>query len=119
MVTRNFDLSRFVVAPLAQVTDTPVLDRLDPPKRAAVIMAVLALVLTGMALIAAAMIGAHWVRKLARQRPRNNALSGDALANLQNEHLRASLKELLPKADTADTANTVQINPADSDTKVD
>ena len=116
MVTLIDNICLLVVAPLAQVTDKAVLDRVDPPTRAAIIMAVLGLVITGMALIAAAMIGAHWVRRLARQRPRNSAASGDALAKLQNEHLRASLKDVLP---TADTANTVQIDPSESDTKVD
>ncbi len=50
-------------------TDGPVLERLDPPLRAAVVMALLALTLTGLFLVTFAMIGGRWVRRLARQRP--------------------------------------------------
>jgi hypothetical protein len=116
MVKSISDAALVLAAPLAQLTDKAVLDRVDPPTRAAIIMTVLGLVLTGIALIAAAMVGSHWVRRLARQRPRNSATSGDAIANLKNAQLRASLKGVRP---TADTACTVQIDPAESDTKVD
>src|SRR5205085_2031038 len=47
----------------------PVLERLDPPRRAAVVMALLALVLVGLLLVLIAMLGGHWVRRLARHRP--------------------------------------------------
>ena len=46
-----------------------VLEKLDPPVRAAVLMALLALTLVGLFLITFIMVGGHWVRRLARHRP--------------------------------------------------
>lgn len=122
MVTPQLWALFIVIAAQAQPKDQPALERLDPPTRVAVIMAILAIVLTGMALVAAAMIGAHWVRRMARHRPRNNAANADALASLQSERLRASLKSVLPEVSSGNFGNsgsTVQIDPAESDTKID
>jgi hypothetical protein len=49
------------------------LERLDPPTRARVLMALLALILLGVTLVACAMIGGRWVRRLARHKPRRAA----------------------------------------------
>jgi hypothetical protein len=103
----------------AQVVNDPtkaVLEQLDPPKRAAVIGAVLALVLTGLALIAAAMMGARWVRRMARHQPRKQQSTADAIADASNQRLRASLKDVLP---SSNTANTVEIDAAANETKID
>lgn len=59
------------LAPLAGAAEQPtsVLERLDPPTRAVVLMALLGLVLLGLGMVALTMIGGRWVRRLARQRP--------------------------------------------------
>jgi predicted PurR-regulated permease PerM len=99
---------------LAEQKD-PVLEQLDPPRRAAVIMALLALVLTGLFLVMTVMLGAHWVRRLARHKPR--ALSKDtADAAAANQRLRESLKSVLPEAKTDDT---LHLGKSPKDTKVD
>lgn len=69
------------VALLAQVEPTPML---DPPTRAVLLMALLAFVILGMGLIAGAMIGGRWVRRLGGDdltkpmRLRRGAESGQA-----------------------------------------
>jgi hypothetical protein len=100
---------------LAKQSTEPVLEQLDPPRRAAVLMALLALVLTGMALVACAMIGGHWVRRMAQHKPgafRAKAAEGAA----QNRRLRDALSSVLPEAKTNDT---IQLGRAPSDTKLD
>lgn len=99
---------------LAEQTD-PVLRRLDPPRRAAVLMALLALVLTGLFLVMAVMIGAHWVRKLARHGPSKRSGPPTDAASA-NQRLRESLKSVLPEAKTEDT---LHLGNAPRDTKVD
>jgi hypothetical protein len=113
-------VTRFVVTAmewsvlLAQQKD-PVIERLDPPRRAAVIMALLALVLTGLFLVMFVMVGAHWVRRLARHKPRNGDDSA-AEAAAANERLRDSLRSVLPEVKTEDTIN---LGKAPRDTKLD
>jgi hypothetical protein len=99
---------------LAQQKD-PVLEQLDPPRRAAVIMALLALVLTGLFLVVGVMLGAHWVRRLARHKPSHRRSSLNDAA-LQNEHLRDALASVLPEVKTNDT---VQLGNSPGETKVD
>lgn len=93
----------------------PVIERLDPPRRAAVVMALLALVLTGLLLVACAMLGAHWVRRMARHRPGNGrtSVTADVLSNLQ---MREVLQEILP---TFTSADTLHIDPSTKETKAD
>ncbi len=93
----------------------PVLEQLDPPRRAAVIMALLALVLTGLLLVTCVMLGAHWVRRLARHKPGALGTNG-ADAPAQNQRSRASLQSVLPEAKTDDT---VQLGRSPKDTEVD
>ena len=98
---------------LAQEEIKPVLERIDPPRRAAIIMALLGLTLVGLFLIILAMVGGHWARRLARQRPiasarRDGTSSGDNL-------LRQSLSSILPEAKTDDT---VQYGKSSPDTKI-
>jgi len=98
---------------LAQQTAEPLLERLDPPRRAAVVMALLALVLTGMLLVAIVVLGANWARRQARHRP-SARRSSVHLAAGSSAQMRETLQNILPDARTDDT---VQINRGD--TKVD
>ena len=61
----------------AQQTGDAVIERLDPPRRAAVLMALLGLTLVGLFLITFIMVGAHWVRRLARHRPGERRIGGN------------------------------------------
>jgi hypothetical protein len=100
---------------LAEQSAEPVIEQLDPPRRAAVLMALLALVLTGLVLVACVMIGAHWVRRLARHTPhagRNRA--GDSAS--QTQRLRDALASVLPEAKTDETVN---LGRSPRDTRID
>jgi hypothetical protein len=88
---------------IAQQSAEPVLERLDPPRRAAVVMALLALVLTGLLLVTFAMLGGHWVRRLARHKPGALRANSAAEAARQNRQLRESLRSVLPQTPTEDT----------------
>lgn len=100
---------------LARQSTEPVLEQLDPPRRALVLMALLGLVLTGLALVACAMIGAHWVRRLARHNPGPPRAAANEYAT-QNRRLRESLVSVLPEAKTDDT---IQLGRSAGETKVD
>ena len=103
------------VLPAAETT-APVLERLDPPRRAAVVMALLGLVLTGLVLITCVMLGSHWVRRLARHRPHDHSPASEAKAAAESGRLRKSLESILPDVKTGDT---VQIDVSSKETKVD
>jgi hypothetical protein len=84
----------------AEEAAEPLIEQLDPPRRAAVLMAILGLVLLGLALVACAMIGGRWVRRLARERQGPTTLT----AHVENQRLRTALEPILPAAgDTAET----------------
>lgn len=100
---------------LADQSSDPVLEQLDPPRRTAVIMALLALVLTGLVLVMCAMIGAHWVRRIARHRP-GGRKAELAAASEQNQRLRDALASVLPDGRTDDT---IQHGKSAAETKVD
>jgi hypothetical protein len=93
----------------------PVLERLDPPRRAAVIMALLALILTGLLLVTCAMIGARWVRRMARYKPGNPRSKAVETAT-QNQRLRNALRSVLPELKTDDT---VDLGRSTRETKAD
>jgi hypothetical protein len=96
----------------AEDATEPVLERLDPPRRAAVVMALLALTLVGLFLVVLTMVGGHWVRRLARHRPKRGIqLSGVGSGDAE---LRQALESVLPEEKTDDT---VQFTKAPSDTK--
>ena len=65
----------------AQQAGDAVIERLDPPRRAAVLMALLGLTLVGLFLITFIMVGAHWVRRLARHRPGDRRIGGNGAAS--------------------------------------
>ncbi len=92
----------------------PVLEQLDVKRRFFVIMTLLIIVLTGLFLVIFVMVGGHWVRRLARQRPRKGLPIGADLT-LDDPQLRRSLESVLPEAKTDDT---VQLGRAPNDTKV-
>jgi hypothetical protein len=91
----------------------PVLEQLDPPRRAAVVMALLALTLIGLFLIVFVMVGGHWARRLARHRPKKTVPIDGARA-IDERHLRQSLEAFLPDTKTDDT---IHLGKAPSDTK--
>lgn len=93
----------------------PVLEKLDPPRRAAVVMALLALTLIGLFSIVFIMVGGHWVRRMARHRPgKAGAAPTDKLA--ETLQLRKSLESVLPEAKTDDT---IHMSKLPGETKVD
>jgi hypothetical protein len=100
---------------LAAEETRTVLERLEPPERAAVVMALLALVLTGLVMVTCAMLGAHWVRRMARHRPASgrSSLTTDTLGN---QRVREALQDILPMLKSADT---VHIDPSTKETKAD
>lgn len=92
-------LGRTLLVAAEQSVD-PAFERLDPARRAAVVMALLGLTLIGLFLITFVMVGGHWVRRLARHRPGHRAKltsAGD------NRRLRGSLQTILPENKTGDT----------------
>jgi hypothetical protein len=100
---------------LADQRTEPVLERLDPPRRVAVIMALLALVLTGLVLVTCAMIGARWVRRMARHRPGGQRTAATAMA-AENQRLRDALESVLPETKTDDT---MHVGRSPGETKLD
>lgn len=85
---------------LAQQETESVLERLDPPRRAAVLMALLALVLTGLVLVTCVMIGARWVRRMARHRP-NTKLQTTSIDHREKTSL--GIARVAPETKTGDT----------------
>jgi uncharacterized membrane protein len=77
----------------------PLIERLDPPLRAAVVMALLGIVLVGVLLVGCVMIGAHWVRRMARHSRGRTVSTG----NVANQRLRDALRPMLPDAKTDET----------------
>lgn len=66
-----------LVIGLAQAA-TPLIQKLDPTRRAAVLMALLGIVIVGLFIVALALLGGNWARRLARHSPtrRQTALRG-------------------------------------------
>ena len=96
----------------AQQTGDAVLERLDPPRRAAVVMALLGLTLVGLFLITFVMVGGHWVRRLARHRPGRRRFVTKAATEGE---LRDALKQILPEGNPSDT---VLLDTSSKDTKI-
>jgi hypothetical protein len=95
---------------VARLADAePLIERLDPPRRAAVVMALLAIVIVGLFLVAVAMLGGHWARRLARRQHGRS----DKHTNIENQRLRSALHPILPAGNTDETTIS---NPAGSDT---
>lgn len=96
----------------AQQAGDAVLERLDPPRRAAVVMALLGLTLIGLLLITVVMVGGHWVRRLARHRPGQRRFRTPITTQ---DGVREALQEVLPKGNSSDT---VLLDTSSRDTKV-
>jgi hypothetical protein len=96
----------------AEHSAEPVLEQLDGPRRAAVIMALLGLTLVGLFLITFVMVGGHWVRKLARHRPGRRRFSTGEMAE---NRLHEALQNILPEMKSNDT---VLLDSSSKDTKV-
>jgi hypothetical protein len=97
----------------AQQSNAPVLEQLDKPRRAAVIMALLALTLVGLFLITLVMVGGHWVRRLARHRPGRQKTRAGAIGD---HKLQEALQSILPEGKIGDT---VLLDRPSRDTTVD
>ncbi len=107
-----FELSEALLCGAQQAGDA-VLERLDPPRRAAVVMALLGLTLVGLFLITFVMVGGHWVRRLARHRPGKRRIT----RYIHSErHLRDALQNILPEMKTGDT---VLLDTPSKDTRID
>jgi hypothetical protein len=89
----------------------PLLERLDPPRRAAVVMALLAITIVGLFLVAVVMLGGNWARRLARRRHGPSHQN----KNVENERLRSALKPILP---VDNSGETIIVNKRSSDTVV-
>jgi predicted PurR-regulated permease PerM len=101
---------------VAQQATEPVLERLDPPRRAAVVMALLAMVLLGLLLVTCIMIGARWVRRLARHHPTHQVAGNSNISQRGSRALSQSLRAVLPNASTGDT---VQLDRSTKETQAD
>lgn len=95
--------TRFVLAAALDSAEAaePLIERLDPPRRAAVLMAILGLVLLGLLVVTCVMIGGRWMRRVARQRhgPTQNTV------HVENRRLRESLAPIFP-GDAPDAARS-------------
>src|SRR5689334_7159976 len=96
----------------AQQVGDAVLERINPPRGAAVVMALLGLTLVGLFLIAFVMIGGHWVRRLARHRPGPRRFSTGEMPEGQ---LQEALQNILPEMKSSDT---LLLDSSSKDTKV-
>lgn len=99
MVTGNFPPELATTLFAAEQSAEPLIERLDPPHRAAVLMAILALVITGIALVACIMIGGRWVRRLAR----HDLGRTKHTTHIENQRLRDALRPILPEGQPGET----------------
>jgi hypothetical protein len=98
--------------PLAdQKLAEPLLERLDPPRRAAVVMALLAISILGLFLVAFVMLGGHWARRLASRRHGPSHQN----KNVENERLRSALEPILP---VDNSSETIIVNKRSDDTVI-
>ncbi len=96
----------------AQQAGDAVFERLDPPRRAAVVMALLGLTLIGLFLMTFVMVGGHWVRRLARHRPGQQRVGKNAVTE---GRVRDALQQILPEIKSSDT---MLLDSSSKDTKV-
>ena len=101
---------------IAQSAEGPLIQRLDPQRNVALVMALFAIVLIGITLVACIMIGGHWVRKLARSQPKRKS---SPMTN--SEAWRAALSDSLAteKLSEGKSSETVFSDGASDDTRVD
>lgn len=107
---RLFALGTLLIG--AQDVAHPMLERLDPRRRVAVVMALLGLTLIGLFLITFAMVGGHWVRRLACYRPGRRRARNEATTDRE---LEEALGVIPPDIKSADT---ILLDMKSRDTKV-
>jgi hypothetical protein len=101
---------------LAAQPAEPVLERLDAPKRAFVIMAIIFIAVIGLLLVMCTMLGARWVRGIARQRPRPTRHESGTRSSRAMNDLDAHTDSTSPRAGPDET---IHIDRQMDDTKVD
>jgi hypothetical protein len=94
-----------------QTLAEPLLERLDPPRRAAVVMALLAISIVGLFLVACVMLGSHWARRLASRRHGPSHQH----KNIENQRLRSALEPILP---VDNSSETIVVNKRSDDTLI-
>jgi len=92
----------------------PLIERLDPPRRAAVLMAILGLVILGITLVACVMIGGRWVRRMARDKRGPTTLTG----HVENQRVRAALRTVLPAGEAGQAGETIIVERKSDQTTV-
>ena len=113
MVIATFASDASIALVYAATSVDPVLEQLDPPRRAAVVMALLGLTLVGLFLITSVLVGGHWVRRMARHRP---AGARSVVRPATIGDLQESLQAIPADAKNGDT---VMLDRPSRDTKVD
>ncbi|MEX0642923.1 MAG: hypothetical protein WD468_09500 [Pirellulales bacterium] len=101
---------------LAAQPAEPVLERLDPPKRTFAIMAIIFIAIMGLLLVTCTMLGARWVRRVARQKPRPPRMENGAPPAADNRTLHGSPHGMLRKVDSSET---IHLDRELGETKVD
>jgi len=110
MVTGEPPLQLTLAVLAFQESAEPLLERLDPPRRVAVMMALLGLVLVGLTLVACVMISARWVRHLGRHEHGRTKCT----TNIENQRLRTAIGSILP---TGEASETAVAQPTNNDTE--
>jgi hypothetical protein len=77
----------------------PLIERLDPPRRAAVVMALLGITILGLFLVTLILLGGSWTRRMARKR----LGPSDDQTNIENQRLRSTLEPILPASPSGET----------------
>ncbi len=90
----------------------PLLQKLDPKTRLAILMAMLALILIGMFLVALVMLGSHWVRKQKISRQKD--LKKEETLQNKSPHPFAQTELLVGNTD-----ETLLSNSSSTDTQTD
>ena len=90
----------------------PLVQRLEPSQRVAVVMALLGIVIVGLFFVAIVLLGGNWARRLARHSPRRKPIDPSNGA----PHPRNSPQAPLPHAKSDDT---VEIKRSSGPTKID
>lgn len=90
------------------------LEQLDPPRRIAVLMALLGLILVGLMLVMIVMVGAKWVRRLARHEVGQHA-SGVSGYQRRSGRLQDGAPDIMSEVNTGET---IRLNVSSKETKM-
>ena len=98
-------LRPFPVALLAaEQAAEPLLERLDPERRVAVVMALLGIAILGIFLVTVILLGGSWVRRLARH---SRGRTKDT-TNVANKRLPHALEPIMPEGGKTDETTIVK-----------